>query len=109
MSKGWRGLGTNAMNHWRMVVRPSVLARDGGLCQVKLPGTWTVVVVDKATGNRRTEERKCGVVADCVHHTRGVSTGFDMRYLVASCTPCNLKVGDPTKKADPPAKTAGWL
>jgi hypothetical protein len=60
-----------------------VLVRDGYLCQLRLPG--------------------CATTADCVHHTAGRSvTGDDPRYLVASCTPCNLKLGDPTKLADRP-------
>jgi hypothetical protein len=92
--------------HWRNVVRPAVLARDGGMCQVKLPGEWTVVV--GKGDDRRVEKRRCMVVADCVHHTRGIATGFDMRYLLAACTPCNTKIGDPRKHGDPPAKTAQW-
>lgn len=47
----------------------------------------------------------CTSVATCVHHTAGRSvTGDDPAYLVASCEPCNLKLGDPTKLADPPNK-----
>jgi 5-methylcytosine-specific restriction endonuclease McrA len=67
---------------WRKV-RAYVLKRDGGRCQVKLEG--------------------CKTIADCVHHLRGRALGDDPRYLVASCTPCNLQVGDPRVK-DPDIK-----
>lgn len=42
----------------------------------------------------------CAGQADCVHHTIGVGlTGHDPDYLVASCTPCNLRVGRPARSA----------
>jgi hypothetical protein len=59
-----------------------VLTRDGWVCQLELD--------------------VCTQVADCVHHVRGKALGDDERYLVAACTACNLKLGDPTKLADPP-------
>lgn len=38
----------------------------------------------------------CTGMADCVHHTKGrLVTGDDPRFMVASCTDCNLKIGDP--------------
>jgi hypothetical protein len=37
-----------------------------------------------------------------VHHTQGKQLGDDMRFLVASCRACNLHIGDPAKRADPP-------
>jgi hypothetical protein len=62
-----------------------VLLRDGWLCRLKLEG--------------------CTTTAEHVHHTAGRSvTGDDPAYLVASCANCNLKLGDPTKLADPPNK-----
>lgn len=61
---------------WRRV-RAAVIARDGGLCQVRLDGV-------------------CTGVATCAHHTRGLRlTGLDMAYLVAACRACNAKVGKP--------------
>lgn len=50
-----------------------------------------------------------GGQADTVHHTmgRGV-TGDDPRYLAATCTPCNLHIGDPTKKNPQPKRVSRW-
>lgn len=97
MSRGWQG-GTQA--GWRRV-RSVVLARDGYQCQIKTPGEWTT-----AGG----KAQQCLVHADCVHHTLGKqTTGDDPDYLVAACTPCNLKVGDPTRTPDPaPRPSTRW-
>jgi hypothetical protein len=81
--------------HWRKVVRPAVLERDGYQCQIKLPGTWRT---------RGQDNVHCLGTADQVHHTKGIWTGYDMAYLVASCGPCNRKVGKPKGEPDPPAK-----
>jgi len=82
MSKSWSKGSTRG---WRRV-RAQVLARDGYRCQLRLPG-------------------KCTSVATCAHHTKGKGvTGDDPRYLVAACDPCNLAVGDPTRRTDPPAQ-----
>lgn len=82
MSRSWQAGSTRA---WRRI-RARVLVRDGGLCQLRVKGV-------------------CTNLADCVHHTAGRSvTGDDERYLLASCTPCNLHIGDPTKLQDPPNK-----
>lgn len=101
MSKSWRkGQRGADYRHYRTVVRPAVLRRDGYRCQLQLPGTWPV----------RGGVAKCLGVADCVHHTHGIgNTGHDMRYMVASCTPCNLKVGDPTRAPDPPTRLPRWI
>jgi 5-methylcytosine-specific restriction endonuclease McrA len=81
VSKGWAGGSTR---QWRRV-RALVLVRDGFACQLKLD--------------------VCTSQATCVHHTAGRSvTGDDPTYLVASCAPCNLKLGDPTKGASPQAR-----
>lgn len=72
VSEGWKNGSTWA---WRKT-RKQILQRDMHRCQLRLEG--------------------CRVIADCVHHTHGRSvTGDDPAYLVAACTPCNLKVGDP--------------
>jgi hypothetical protein len=81
MSKGWAKGSTRA---WRRI-RALVLARDGYRCRLRLD-----VCTHRAT---------------CAHHTLGKArTGDDPRYLVAACAPCNLKIGDPSKGADPPNK-----
>jgi 5-methylcytosine-specific restriction endonuclease McrA len=77
----WDGGSTWA---WRKT-RAGVLRRDGYRCKVGTP--------------------VCVGIATHVHHTRGRAvTGDDPRFLVASCAPCNLRIGDPTKHADPPNK-----
>jgi 5-methylcytosine-specific restriction endonuclease McrA len=97
MSEGWEGV---SARQWQRV-RLTVLDRDGWKCQIKTPGVWRTM---------KGEERRCMINADCVHHTLGIQkTGMDTRYLVAACTPCNLKVGDPTKRPDPPLeKRTKW-
>lgn len=91
MSKGWSGGSTRA---WRRI-RLSILVRDRWRCRLALP--------PDARG-------KCAVRADCVHHTRGRHvTGDDPRYMIAACTRCNLKAGDPTTGRDPqPRPVTHW-
>ncbi|ONI73096.1 hypothetical protein ALI144C_44920 [Actinosynnema sp. ALI-1.44] len=85
MSRSWSGGSTRA---WRRI-RARVLARDGHRCQVQLDG--------------------CTLTATEVHHTRGRAiTGDDERYLVASCKPCNLKIGDPSKRDPSPTPHSSW-
>jgi len=76
-SKNWKQGSSWA---WRKT-RRAVILRDGGVCQLRLPG--------------------CTYRATAAHHTlgRGV-TGDDMAHIVAACQHCNLKVGDPSS-SDP--------
>jgi hypothetical protein len=75
MATGWTNGSTR---QWRRV-RATVLARDLGRCQLCLPG--------------------CTGVATCVHHVYGRAvTGDDLRYLVASCRTCNLRIGQPGRR-----------
>lgn len=85
MSQSWQGGSTR---RWRRV-RAAVLARDGYLCQVRIPGVCTGAA--PLRGGH-------------VHHTQGKANGDDMRSLQASCPACNLHVGDVTKADDPPNK-----
>lgn len=86
MSSSWKGGSTRG---WRRT-RAAVLARDGWECQLRLDG--------------------CTTIADCVHHTHGRTvTGDDPAHLVASCTSCNLKTGDPQRVPDPrPTPRTRW-
>lgn len=85
MSEAWKGGSTAA---WRKI-RAHVLARDNHRCQLQLDG--------------------CRGRADCVHHTVGKAvTGDDPEYLVAACTPCNLKVGDPARHDPPVVPRTQW-
>lgn len=97
MSRSWRGGSTRA---WRRL-RASVLARYGYACQLRLPGTWVT---------RDGVLRRCAGRADTVHHTLGRAvTGDDPRFLVAACTACNLKIGEPSKVVDPkPQPRTRW-
>jgi 5-methylcytosine-specific restriction endonuclease McrA len=86
VSKGWAA-GSQA--GWRDRVRPLVLTRDKHTCRLKIEGVCTTRATD-------------------VHHTHGkLVTGDDIRYLVAACRECNLKVGEP--KPDPrPKRGTRW-
>ena len=85
MSRGWAGGSTRA--HRR--ARAYVLARDNRRCQLKVPGV-------------------CTTVATCAHHVLGKAvTGDDPAHMIASCTACNLKVGDP-RKLDPAPRPKEW-
>ena len=85
MSSSWENGSTR---EWRKI-RGRVLKRDSNLCQLRIEGI-------------------CKYRADCVHHLDGKAAGDNPARLVASCTPCNLRTGDPTKAkrnkaaADPP-------
>lgn len=93
MSSSWENGSTR---EWRKI-RGRVLKRDSNLCQLRIAEV-------------------CRGRADCVHHTHGRAvTGDNPAYLVAACTPCNLRVGDPAKSkqrkspADPaPAPRTTW-
>lgn len=79
MSRSWKGGSTRG---WRRT-RAAVLHRDSYTCQLRLPG--------------------CTTQATCVHHTVGKAvSGDDPALLAASCTHCNLAVGDPARTPDPP-------
>jgi hypothetical protein len=94
VSKAWR----NGSTRTHREARALVLARDGYRCRIATPGEWP-----KWGGMAR-----CLVRADCVHHTKGYAvTGDDPAFMVAACTPCNLKVGQP--KVDPaPRPVTEW-
>lgn len=90
MSKSWAGGSTRA---WRNV-RARVLARDGYLCQLRIPGVCTV---------------GAPLAGGHVHHLhgkgacRGCSADLPS-HLVATCKACNLHVGEPPA-ADPPNRS----
>lgn len=96
MSKTWAGGSTR---RWRRV-RALVLARDGYRCRAHEDG-WCDRVPGMHACTGRAEQG--GPDAGHAHHTHGRAvTGDDMRYLVASCAACNLHIGDPTVRDDPP-------
>lgn len=86
MSKRWAKGSTTA---WRRV-RAFVLQRDGHRCRLQLAGV-------------------CKSVATQVHHTQARElVGDDPAYLIATCQPCNARVGDPTRHDPPPRPRAWW-
>lgn len=87
-SQHWTGGSTRA--HRR--AREAVLARAGGVCQLVIQGVCTRVATE-------------------AHHTLGRGrTGDDPQWMVASCKPCNLHVGDPTRfDPEPDIADAWWL
>lgn len=86
MSRGWAGGSTTA---WRKA-RAYVLARDGGVCQIRTPG----ICITAATH------------AD--HIVAKVNGGTDdVRNLQAACSPCNLNKGAPKPTAPKPRTAPG--
>ncbi len=79
MSKGWEGGSTRG---WRKI-RLAVLQRDHYVCQLRINGV-------------------CTYRADCAHHLDGKALGDSPDRCVASCTPCNLHVGDPAGRGSDP-------
>lgn len=85
MSKAWAKGSTRS---WRKT-RAAVLARDGYLCQLRLPDCT----------------KYAPLRGGHVHHTHGRDiTGDDPTHMVAACRNCNLKTGDPTTQPDPPPR-----
>lgn len=88
---GWEGGSTRA---WRRV-RAAVLRRDGYRCRAHADG-WCARA-------GRPGPHRCTGLATHAHHVRGRSrTGDDPAHIVASCSTCNLHIGEPTEpKGDP--------
>lgn len=96
MSNKWLA-GSSA--EWK-AIRLAVLDDAEWRCQIRLEGTWR----GKDGG-----ERHCLGRADCVHHTRDRRiVGDDPRFLQAACSPCNLKIGDPTRGDPEPTPATRW-
>ncbi len=95
MSRAWRNGSTRAWRRTRGLILANNQATNGGRCQIALPGQWRT---------RDGQLRHCLGQADCVHHTAGARYGHDPKQLVAACTPCNLKIGDPDRAPDPAPK-----
>ncbi len=74
---------------WRRT-RRFVLDRDGNRCQIQIAGI-------------------CLTIADCVHHTLGWAiSGDNPAHLIAACTPCNLRIGEPDGGDAQPRRTTRW-
>lgn len=100
MSKAWAKGSTTAWRKLRARILHTNLVENQGRCQVALPGTWV---------NSKGETVQCQGVADCVHHQLGRDvTGDDPRYLVASCTACNLHIGEPKNGSPRHKRISSW-
>ena len=85
----WSRGSTRAYREARAASLAAHLARRGG-CEL--------AVSDRCTGK-----------AEEWHHTRARElVGDDPAYMVWSCRPCNLKVGDPTKGDPQPDPGTRW-
>lgn len=83
----WRGGSTR---RWR-AKRRRVLERDGYRCKLRLDG--------------------CTTKATTVHHQanwRGDPGDVPEHLLMAACTKCNGKVGDPTRHDPKPRSGTAW-
>lgn len=70
----WPGGSTRA---WAKI-RAYVLERDAYVCQLRIPDT-------------------CTHTATQAHHTRDRNVyGDDPAHIIATCAPCNIRVGNPT-------------
>lgn len=77
MSEAWAGGSTRQWRKIRAMVLEDNRIQHGGLCRANVVGV-------------------CREVATHVHHTLGRNvTGDDPRFMVATCGPCNLHIGDP--------------
>ena len=90
MSRSWAKGSTTRWRKTRAAILAENQRTNGGRCMVALPGV-------------------CTGQAQCVHHTLGRAiTGDDPRYLVASCTACNLKIGEPSTQSPRPRPISSW-
>jgi 5-methylcytosine-specific restriction endonuclease McrA len=86
VSAGWAKGSTRA---WR-ILRRAILARDGHRCQLTIPGVCVHRSEPMHVHHKHGKDRCRGCKIDAPDH------------LQAACAPCNLHVGDPGKKGDPP-------
>lgn len=90
VSRSWRKGSTTAHRRARAQVLADNTRRNGGKCQLAIPGVCT----GKAT---------------TAHHTLGYGvTGDDPRYMVAACAACNGHVGDPRRHDPQPRPRIQW-
>lgn len=87
MSKSWRGGSTRAWREKRARVLLANANANRGRCQLN--------VGRECARHGKPCPGICTGRATQVHHSRGKAHGDDERYLVASCEPCNLHVGQP--------------
>lgn len=108
MDQTWTGGSTR---RWRRI-RAAVLAANAAPIG---KGAWVngygMPVWHRGTGGRCRLgiTDVCTGLATCVHHTLGRrATGDDPRYLLATCAPCNLHVGNPQVRTPQPRRVTRW-
>lgn len=90
MSTSWKGGSTTAWRRLRAQVLAENQRTNSGACTLAIPGV-------------------CTGAATQVHHTLGrATTGDDPNHLQATCSACNLHVGDPTRHNPQPRPTSRW-
>ncbi len=78
-SKAWDARTGTQLVAWRKT-RLRILARDNGLCQIRIPGV-------------------CLAQATCVDHILGVGVSELDEHLRAACKPCNDSYRPPSSPA----------
>lgn len=108
MSTTWQGGSTR---RWRGI-RAGVLAANA---QPIGKGGWVYGWGNPVWHKGNHGRCRLGIVGVCkgkathVHHTLGRAlTGDDPRYLLASCEPCNLHVGNPQTRKPKPRRVTRW-
>lgn len=108
MSTTWRGGSTR---RWRGI-RAGVLAANA---QPIGKGGWVHGWGNPVWHKGNNGRCRLGIVGVCtgkatqVHHTLGRTlTGDDPRYVLASCQPCNLHVGNPQSRKPKPKRVTRW-
>lgn len=92
MSRSWA---KGSTRQWR-AVRARVLAENRGAPHY---GRCALGVDGVCTGGEATH----------VHHVVGRTvSGDDPRFLVATCSACNLHVGEPAKHSPKPKRISSW-
>ena len=90
MSRSWKQGSSRRWRKLRAAILYANVLETGGACQVAIP-------------------KVCTGQADTVHHVKGKAvTGDDPRYLVAACTACNRKLGNPANVSPRPRKITRW-
>lgn len=90
MSHAWR----DRTNYSRYrVIRAAILRAN----KAEHRGQCTLQIEDVCTGD-----------ATCIHHVKGKAYGDDPKYMVPSCTACNLHIGEPGHDSPAPKQVSNW-
>jgi hypothetical protein len=106
VSKSWTNGSTR---RWR-TTRATILDRDDHRCRMGDPTHPIGKHQPRSTDCEWADHFRGQRGPLHVHHTQGrATTGDDPRYMITSCGPCNLAIGDPTTHPDPePTPRTRW-